>query len=81
MMKLRKPLFVLLVCLFTSTLLSAGTPQKNNNSKSPAHRNENQTSTHNGSPIGAGISMLVTLGLAFGIRRFMDRQIPIDDIT
>ncbi|MBK7029106.1 MAG: hypothetical protein IPH45_07795 [Bacteroidales bacterium] len=80
-MKLLKPLFVLLVCILTSTLLSAGSPQGNQLSESSKQKNEYPTSTQKGSPLGAGISMLVTLGLAFGIRRFMDRQIPVDDIT
>lgn len=69
---------ILLACLFSGLLLQAATEKKS--TENPA-QSPQAGSNRSASPLGAGISLVITFGLAFGVRRLMDRRIPTDDIT
>jgi hypothetical protein len=68
----------LLACLMPGILLKAAPSEKISDTR---QKHTMPQTSRSASPLGAGISLIVTFGLAFGVRRLMDRRIPTDDIT
>lgn len=74
-----KLLLLLLVCECALTL-SAQPIKTISSDKLPAGQTIPVNNKH-AQPLGAGVSILITFGLAVGVQRFIKSQHPTDDLT